>query len=87
MLGRSFSAEGTLGGPEALTDPDRALMWLAEARRLAAAGFEDSLGLAVTTLEADTEAWRHSRYEEIPDHNFWSVRQSLKMEMLADVVG
>ncbi|MDX1595075.1 MAG: alpha-glucan family phosphorylase, partial [Gammaproteobacteria bacterium] len=25
------------------------------------------------------------RIEEIPDHNFWSVRQSLKMEMLADV--
>ncbi len=25
------------------------------------------------------------RIDEIPDHNFWSVRQSLKMEMLADV--
>jgi starch phosphorylase len=25
------------------------------------------------------------RIEEIPDHNFWSLRQSLKMEMLADL--
>ena len=54
MLGRSHAPEGQLGcatlGPDAAADAARALRWLAQARELALAGFEDRLGLAATSL-------------------------------------